>query len=308
MVHLPSFYHPDHIGTLYVPDTSAVISEGQAHKLSPSGEDRTRIILLLVDPQVDFIHLDGALSVPGAVDDTRRTVEWIYRHIGEITAIATSLDTHIPTQIFFPGWWINEAGEHPAPFTPITCEEVDRGYWKPLFESRWSLNYVHVLEMDAKKQLMIWPYHTMLGTPGHTITPSLYEAIAYHSAVRQSSPTFLTKGMIAKTEHYSIFEPEVKVPEHPQGDMNTSFLELLDSYDLVYVAGQAKSHCVLETITSVMLHFQKQPEKLAKWRILMDCTSSVAHPEIDFDTMAENVFARYAERGLRLVRSTDPLG
>jgi nicotinamidase-related amidase len=266
------------------------------------------VILLLVDPQVDFIHQDGSLSVPGAVADTRRTIEWIFRNISELTSIAASLDSHIPTQIFYSTWWVDENGGQPAAFTPITSAEVDQQRWRPVFERQWSLTYVHLLETSAKKELMIWPYHTMIGTPGHSVTPALYEAIAYHSAARQSRPTFLHKGSIPKTEHYSLLEPEVKVPDHPQGDLNTEFLNMLCEYDLIYVAGQAKSHCVLETVASVMRHFHDQPEEIARWRILTDCMSSVAHPEIDFEAMADATFARYAELGLRLVTSADPIG
>jgi len=196
---------------------------------------------------------------------------------------------------------------HPAPFTPITSGDVDQQRWKPVFEREWSLNYVHQLESSAKKELMIWPYHTLIGTPGHAISPALYEAIAFHAAARQSQPMFLHKGSIPKTEHYSLLEPEVKVPDHPQGNLNTSFLEMLAGYDLIYVAGQAKSHCVLETVTSVMRYYHDQPAQIAKWRVLVDCMSSVTHPEIDFDALATETLTGYARQGLRLVRSTDPI-
>jgi nicotinamidase/pyrazinamidase len=307
MRRLPDFYHPEKVGALYVPDTAAIVEQGQKAELRPAETDQRRIILLLVDPQVDFVHVDGALSVPGAVDDTRRTIEWIFRNSGQITAIAASLDSHIPTQIFFPTWWVNAEGAHPAPFTPITSEDVDQRRWEPVFERQWSSSYVHKLESSAKKELMIWPYHTLIGTTGHTITPALYEAIAFHAAARQSQPTFLHKGSIPKTEHYSLLEPEVKVPDQPQGNLNKPFLEMLAGYDLIYVAGQAKSHCVLETITSVMRYFHDQPAEIAKWRVLIDCMSSVAHPEIDFDALANETLAGYARQGLCLVRSTDPV-
>ncbi|MBN1200893.1 MAG: nicotinamidase [Anaerolineae bacterium] len=308
MLHLPDFYRPDRIGSLYAPATAEAIAAGQQAGLSPARKDASRIILLLVDPQVDFIHVDGSLSVPGAVDDTRRTIEWLFRHASEVTTVVASLDSHIPTQIFYPSWWVDEAGQPPPPYTAITGGGVDAGRWRPIFEREWSRAYVHELEARAKKQLMIWPHHTMIGTPGHAISPALYEAIAYHSAARQSQPTFLTKGLIPKTEHYSLLEPEVKVPDHPQGELNTAFLKMLASYDLIYVAGQAKSHCVLETMRSVMTYFEDQPEQVAKWRVLIDCTSSVVHPDIDFDALAEAAFARYTGYGLKLVKSTDPIG
>ncbi len=266
------------------------------------------MLLLLVDAQVDFIHPDGALSVPGAVDDTRRTIEWLYHNIGQVTAVAASLDSHTPIQIFYPTWWAAPDGSPPAPFTLITADDVQQGRWKPLFEPEWSVQYVQALEAQAKKVLTIWPFHTMIGTPGQTLTPALYEAIAYHAGARQAQPIFLTKGAIPKTENYSILEPEVKVPDHPLGDLNRQFLDMLATYDLIYIAGQAKSHCVLETATSIMRYFAGQPDVIARLRFLIDCTSSVVHPQIDFDALANAALAQFEAQGLRLVRSTDPVG
>lgn len=307
-MHLPEFYQPERVGSMYVPDMPVVVESGRAAQVRPASEDRRRVILVLVDAQVDFIHPDGSLSVPGAVNDTRRTIEWLFRNLEQVTTIAASLDSHVPIQIFSSTWWTDAEGKHPAPFTPITSAEVKAGRWLPLYEQAWSLEYVGRLERQAKKALMIWPYHTLIGTPGHNLTPALYEAIAYHSAARGAQPEFLSKGSIPKTEHYSILEPEVKVPGQALGELNTAFLHMLASYDLVYIAGQAKSHCVLETVTSIMRYFRDKPDIIAKLRVLIDCTSSVAHPQIDFDALANAALAAFASQGLCLVKSGDGIG
>ncbi|MBN1428792.1 MAG: hypothetical protein JXB07_10435 [Anaerolineae bacterium] len=305
----PSFYDSDKVGTLYAPDVTRSIQSGYSAGFKSADSDEKRVVLMLVDAQVDFIHPDGALSVPGAVDDTRRTIEWLLRNTGHVTTIVASLDTHIPRQIFYPTWWVDVSGRHPAPFTLITAADVEQGVWKPVEEPEWSRRYVHDLESQSKKTLMIWPYHTMVGTPGHAIAPALYEAIAYHSAARSTQPVFLVKGSIAKTEHYSILEPEVKVPDAPLGDLNVSLLEMLSTYDLLYMAGQAKSHCVLETVTTLYRYFADHaPEKISRWRFLEDCTSSVAHPEIDFDALANAELGRFVEQGMQMARSVDPIG
>ncbi|MBN1287116.1 MAG: cysteine hydrolase family protein [Anaerolineae bacterium] len=304
----PRFYDPHKIDQLYAPDTQTAVEEGLRANLKPAARDSRRVILLLVDPQVDFIHTKGALSVPGAVDDTQRTIEWIYRNAEEVTAIAASLDSHTPMQIFYATWWTDEQGNHPAPFTSISAEDVAKGRWKPVIEPRWSIDYVHKLEKQARKTLMIWPYHTMIGTPGQAIVPALYEAIAYHSAARRAQPTFLTKGSIAKTENYSILEPEVKVPDHPMGGLNTAFLDMLATYDLIYVAGQAKSHCVLETVTSIMSYFKDQPDVIDRLRFMMDCTSSVQHPAVDFEALANQALAEFEKQGMHMVTSKDRIG
>src|SRR5579871_78035 len=265
----PDFYHPERVGELYVPDADAAIAAGRLADVSPSSEAQ-RTILLLVDMQVDFVHADGSLSVPGAVDDTRRVIEWIFRNLSRVTTIAASLDSHLPMSIFFPTWWIGEDGQHPKPYTVIRSEDVKSGRWKPLYEVEWSMEYPETLEALAKKQLMIWPYHTLIGTPGHALTPALYEAIAFHAAVRRTQPVFLEKGTIPKTEYYSILEPEVKVPDDPRGSLNDSFLNMLASYDRIYIAGEAKSHCVLETVASIMRYFSDQPRVVDKFRVLQD--------------------------------------
>lgn len=303
----PAFYDPARVGQQYAPRVSEAVAAGRATDYPPSREDKMRIILLLVDMQVDFIHADGALSVPGAIPDTRRTIEWLLDHLGEVTTIAASLDSHLPLQIFSSAWWVNAIGDHPDPYTVITSAEVKAGVWQALYDADWSARYTEKLESQARKELMIWPYHTLLGTPGHSLTPALYEVIAFHSAARQTQPQFLTKGSIPKTEHYSILEPEVKVPDQPMGDLNIAFLEMLASYDRIYVAGQAKSHCVLETVASIMRHFARHPRVIAKMRVLMDCTSSVVHPTIDFEQQADETFDEFARQGLTLLQSTDGL-
>lgn len=303
---LPDYYRPERVGTVYSPNVNAATVTGNNAGLKSSSEDKRRVYLLLIDVQVDFVHPDGALYVPGALDDTRRTVEWIYHHAGEITTIGASLDSHLPIQIFHPAWWQDADGNHPNPFTVITSDEVKSGKWKALYMPDWSLSYTEKLEENARKTLMVWPYHCLVGTPGHTLVPALYEAIAYHTAARQSQPDLLTKGMIPQTENYSIMEPEVKVPQHPNGDVNRSFMDNLAAYDLIYVAGQAKSHCVLETVSSMMRYYP--PQIIEKMRVLSDGMSSVAHPEIDFDALADAAFGRFQENGLRFTNTKAAIG
>ncbi len=303
----PDFYKPEQVGTLYQPDVAAAVAEGIRARLSPADQDDHRVLLLIVDGQVDFIHEDGALGVPGAVEDTQRTIEWLFNNVDRVSAITASLDSHNPIHIFFPTWWADGLGNPPEPFTAITLEDVESSKWVPLFEKVWSVEYIRHLQDGAKKELMIWPYHTMIGTPGHALTPALYEAIAFHAAARQAAPEFVVKGTIAKTEFYSILEPEIKVPEDPRGVLNEGLLNRLLEFDTVFIAGQAKSHCVLETLTSIVSRYGDQPEELGRFHLLTDCTSSVYHPEIDFELLANETLEGFRSQGVKMVRSTDPI-
>jgi nicotinamidase-related amidase len=100
-------------------------------------------------------------------------------------------------------------------------------------------------------------------------------------------------------------EPEVKVPEEPGGDLNTELLDKMSTYDRIYVAGQAKSHCVLETVTSIA----EGPNSglIQKVYLLTDCMSSVAHPDIDFESMANDAIERFTKQGLQQAHAADPV-
>ncbi|MDE2637725.1 MAG: cysteine hydrolase family protein [Chloroflexota bacterium] len=305
---LPSFYDSSRVGKLFSPKIQAAVDAGIARRLPAASEDAPKVALVLVDMQVDFIHRDGALPVPGAIDDCRRVIDWIYRNVDSIGKIFLSLDSHYPLQIFFSTWWRDAAGNHPAPNTIISASDVEGDRWRPLYEAEWSRQYVAQLEAQHRKKLMIWPYHTMLGTVGHNLSPSLYEAICYHSAARGRQPAKLIKGSIPQTEHYSILEPEVKTANQPQGDVNHALLRELGEYDLIYLAGQAKSHCVLETVNSIMRAWAPRPERIKRLRILEDGMSSVVLPGIDFEAMADAAYQLHRDQGLTFTRTTEAIG
>ncbi len=302
----PAFYDPAKVAEVYEPDLQCAYEAGLSAFQRPAAEDKSRVLLWLVDVQIDFVFPApvGHLPVPNAPPDTRRTIEWIYRNLQSLKHIAASLDTHMPFHIFYSSWWQNEKGEHPSPYTLITAEQVHRGIWRPITDDEWSTYYVDTLESVGKKQLMIWPFHCMEGTEGRALVPALSEAIMYHSGARMDQPTYLPKGTIAHTEFYSVVEPEVKYPGHPDGGLNVRFLEIISEFDLIYVAGQARSHCVLETMNSVLRHFAKRPEVIGKLRFLDDCTSSIP----GFEEVTEARMRQFVEQGIRLVQSTDPVG
>jgi len=78
-------------------------------------------------------------------------------------------------------------------------------------------------------------------------------------------------------------------------------------HDHTSIAGEVKSHCVLEAARQLVGHVGDQPATLGRIHILRDCMSAVAHPTIDFDALADAEFAQMSERGVRFVTSGDPL-
>jgi nicotinamidase/pyrazinamidase len=307
MANFPTFYDPARIGMLFYPDTATIAVEAASSGLLPAADDREDVHLVIIDMQVDFCHVRGSLNVPGALADIRRTIEFIYRHAERITHITCSLDSHLPAQIFSPTWWVDDAGRHPAPFTIITWQDIQAGKWRPSFDAERSLQYVRRLELQHKKQLCIWPYHTLTGSVGQALDPELWSAIFWHSIARRVEPVWLSKGRVPLTEHYSIIQPEVLMPEEPGGGQDRAFLEILARADHVVIAGEAETHCVLETVEDLVEHFGDRFEQLSKILFLADCTSPVLHPEIDFHALAAERFAQFSAQGIRFVNSTDPL-
>ena len=132
---IPDFYAPAQVADLYLERASLVAEAAaayqQQHHVPPATQDPYKIAAFGIDCQVGFCTPGASLFVPGAVEDMQRTLTWLYRNLDKLTELLFSLDTHRVFQIFHPGWWRGRQGQHPAPFTPITYEEVRHGTWTP---------------------------------------------------------------------------------------------------------------------------------------------------------------------------------
>lgn len=321
MMPLPSFYEPRQVREVYIERVALVAEAADAyretHRVAPAAHDELRVAAFGIDCQVGFSTPGASLFVPGAVEDTTRTVEWLYRNLDHITQVAFSLDTHRVFQIFHPAWWVDDHGRHPAPFTNISLADVREGKWKPLAHPAECLDYVKQLETSGKYVLTVWPYHTLLGGVSHALVPALMEAAMFHALVRQAQTHFETKGTHAMTENYSVLSPEVReLCGQSVGAFNTAFFEMLMEFDRVYVFGQAKSHCVLSTLRDMQQHIAgTDPKLMEKIYILADATSPVPAPPIDplppaldFPRVADEAFAGLKAAGMHIVTTRDPIG
>lgn len=305
---LPSLYKVTDIKRDYRPRTQEFMTLGSKAGLRPASKDKTRSALIIIDMQNDFVRPNGALSVPKAEGDVKRLVEFIYTNAEYITAIYATLDSHYPMQIFFREWWEDpKTGKHPDDFTIITLEDIKKGVWRARIDPVWSHGYITKLAKLGKKSLMIWPKHTMVGTWGHALIPALAEAIAWHGAARMTQPVFLTKGDVPQIEHYGAFAPEVEYPKSPRGGTNTFILDAIGKYNKTYWAGEAETHCVLETEQQAVNYFSGQPNVLSSMHFLMDCTSPIIHPDVDFVALAKKAQAEMKKQGVNMVKSTAPI-
>lgn len=331
---VPPHFEPAHVGEVwrvpYGQRAEEAVKWAREHDLKPASADERRVCLVLVDCQNTFCIPGFELFVAGrsghgAVEDNVRLCRYIYRNLGRITEIVATFDTHTVMQIFHPVFWVNEAGEHPVGGqTIITLEDVERGVWRvnPAvaasvgggdyeFLQRHAHSYARALSEGGKYPLLVWPYHAMLGGIGHALVAAIEEAIFFHSLARSSEPRFEIKGNNPLTENYSALHPEVMTgPDgEPIAEKNEALITRLLDFDAVVVAGQAKSHCVAWTVNDLLMEVQARDAGLAsKVYLLEDCTSPVVVPGVvDFSEQADDAFRRFADAGMHIVRSTDPM-
>jgi len=321
MLSLPKFYAPEDAGAIRVERAALVAAEAHAlaksGKVRPAPEDRERIAAFGIDVQIGFCHPEGSLFVPGAVEDTRRALEFFHPRLDRITTMIFSLDTHAVHQVFHPSFWRDERGEPPAPFTPITRADLASGKFTPVRDEAAVAEYVERLEKSGKYMLTIWPYHTLLGGISHALVPAAMELSIFHAIARDAKTIFETKGSEPLTENYSVLSPEVtELGGKRVGAFNEPLFETLMRHDRVYVFGQAKSHCVLSTLLDMRDRIEKTDKALAKKiYILSDAMSPVPAPRIsplppalDFPAVAERTLGELAKFGMNVVTTTSGHG
>jgi nicotinamidase/pyrazinamidase len=315
----PSYYHPEDVGRFYIPRLDLVAAEASRWNLPPAYSDKFKRQLVGIDLQNDFvlpqilsadgriIQRAGTLMVVNAVEDVRRVIEMIYTAPEMFTDMLWTLDQHMLFQIFYSAWWIDQDGNHPAPFTMISYDDVVSGKWRPISSTwkDWALKYTKTLQDTGQTPLIIWPEHCMIGTPGAAIVPALFEAIHWLSLVRKIQPNFMFKGSVAQTEHYGPFRACVKVDNNLQSHLNTHMLDMIAGHDEIVFVGEAEDFCVKQGMTQTMEYFgTKHPDVLKKIVFLRDCTSMVFPAQ---RAEADKFLANMSGQGIRISTSQELL-
>jgi nicotinamidase-related amidase len=322
---VPPHVRPDRVGEVWRVDYEARFAEATAwaaeHGIEPASADTRRVCLLLVDAQNTFCTPGFELFVAGrsgsgALDDSRRLCDFLYRNLGAVTQVVVTLDTHQAFQVFHAPFLVDADGRHPTPYTLVTPDGVASGRWRidrgaaetvGLAHPDEHLSaYVGALAAGGKYDLTVWPFHALLGGVGHALVSAVEEAVFFHCGARRSQTRFEVKGQSPLTEHYSVLGPEVVHGAHGEtiGARNTALVEHLLGFDAVLVAGQAKSHCVAWTVEDLL---GEAPELAPRLYLLEDCSSAVVVPGVDFTDDADAAYERFAAAGAHVVRSAEPL-
>lgn len=329
---LPNFFDSVRVGEIWKVDYAARAADARTfaaqHNLKPGSTSSERISLLLIDVQNTFCTpgfelFVGGRSGNGAVEDNVRLCQFIYHNLDKLTHIIATMDTHRSQQIFHPIFFVDADGNHPAPYTDIHLADLQSGKWSfnpalapqfgiaPEYGQQMMIHYAETLEKKGKYALTIWPYHAMLGSIGHALVPAVEEAVFFHSYARTDQPQFALKGNKPFTENYSVIGPEVL--NGPMGEVlgrrDPQFIQHLQEVDKLYIAGQAKSHCVAWTIQDLLDDIlATDPDLAKKVHLLDDCSSAVVVPGVvDHTEAANEAYVRFAQAGMHIVKSTDEI-
>lgn len=329
---LPEYYDPGTVGAVwripYEERAKQARDWARQYALQPVSFDPTKTWLMLIDVQNTFcipgfeLYVAGRTGL-GAVEDNARLCEFIYHNLGNITHITATMDTHLTMQVFHAIFFVDNDGNHPAPYTDIHASELRAGKWRfnpalapelgiaPEYGEEMMIHYAEQLEKRGKYALTIWPYHAMLGGIGHALVSSVGEAIFFHSVARLAQTDIVIKGDTPFTENYSVIGPEVLTGPMGEtlGTHDQRFIEKLQQFDRLIIAGQAKSHCVAWTVSDLLEDINAvDPELAKKVYLLEDCSSPVVVPGVvDHTDAADAAYERFAKAGMHLIKSTQPI-
>jgi nicotinamidase-related amidase len=264
-----------------------------------------KIAVLVIDGQNDFCNPTGALFVPGADEDMKRLAKFIERNKSKIGYIGLTQDSHMVIDISHPPFWQDKEGNFPNPFTIISAKDVKAGTWTPRFYPQAALKYLEDLETQGEFPHCIWPIHCVDGSEGAAIFAPLMKAVQEWSTSQCLFHKIVKKGVHPLTEHFGVFQANIPIPGEDGTQFNDRLAKILNEYDEVYFAGEAKTHCTATSLKQAM-KFDKNLAK--KFVILEDCMSPVpgeVAPGVTFEKLAQPIYDDAKALGIKFVKSTD---
>ncbi len=252
--------------------------------------------VLIIDAQDDFCDPKGALYVDGADADMLRLANWLKANKKEIDHISVTMDSHPVNDISHPSFWEDKKGNLPNPFTAIAFKDIRKGNWRPRFFKEEAIHYIEELERKGEFGHFIWPYHCITGSRGAAINDTLMDALIEwtHEGLFLN---VIPKGTNPLTEHFGIFRANIPIGDRPETQLNQKLIDTLEQYQNVFLAGEAKSHCVANSLKQAM---EEAPDLAQKFIILEDCMSDVT----GYSHLGTPIYEEAKKRGIQFVKST----
>ena len=199
------------------------------------------VLLLIIDPQNDFVSPKGSLYVPEAEKGISRIVELIENHSNLFTDVAVTMDSHHKYHIAHPAFW----NPRPEPFTQISAEDIESKY-TPVREEyiEYCRNYLGLLPGP----LTIWPEHCLIGSCGWSMPGELVQALHSWELKSDEFIQIYKKGSNPTFEAFSLF---TESPEHKDFRPYAHIAEFC-SFDKIIICGFAKDICVARTVQDML--------------------------------------------------------
>ncbi len=260
-----------------------------------------KVALIIIDPQNDFCSENGTLYVEGSKQDNERLAYWMLEQKAEIDQVFVTIDSHHILDISHPKFWVNKEGQNPNAFTIIKAKDVIDGNWMPaypFFNSGMVLTYLEKLEEQGEFPHCIWPEHCIIGSWGHAIDTLINGVLREWTLAGSDARlvSYISKGAHPITEHFGAFRAQVAVKGSPDTEINIRLIDHLSNFDVIYLSGQAKSHCVANSLKQIM----DLSEPVAKKFVVLEDTMSNVK---GFETIADPIFARAKEMGIKFEKA-----
>lgn len=258
-------------------------------------------LLIAIDVQKDFHDVTGAtLPVTGSSKDTERLSKFVDNV--HLDAIVASLDSHLKNDISHSSWWKDHTGALVKPFTLISSEDIKEGKYVPRIDPKRSLKYVEDLEKNGEFKHCIWTDHCLIGSEGQALMPIFMEALNNWSQKNLGWVNFINKGANPYTEHFGIFRANVPMVEDPNTQVNQGLFQHLNTFDVLYLGGQARTHCDINSLKQLL---EIAPQLAPKIVVLEDCMSDVLGLPTDFYVHVDNLYNDAKSKGVQFAKSTD---
>jgi len=319
--------------TRYLPNLELARAEGRkarkTHGLHSAAKDvragKSRLAII-IDAETDFAD-DGRLPVTGAYDDVWRICQRLYQGTLECqyTDLILTIDMHPPITVHSEAWWEDEDGNPPDVNLPVQMELVDPKSRFPFmgnffdrpsrpFRARVQSDFTtnqYAPHLVATEQGPIWVFksHCHIGTDGIQLLPPLVELVQFMATARDIQPTFMFKGHVAEVDWFGPFRPCMDLPNHPQGGLQTAYLDRIRAAQRTEVFGEAEDFCVKNGMRQVLEYFGSPADRavLESVAFVGDCTSPIIPDDPGSGNTANADFRRLMEQqGIRIIKHDLP--
>ena len=196
-------------------------------------------LLLIIDPQNDFVDPKGSLYVPGSEEAINNICKFI--DTDRVDEIIVSQDTHQKYNIGFSEFWPGFKAFDKLMVRDIVSQKIKPTYINP---KNYEDFFKQFEDFGYNDELTIWPHHCIEGSWGWCFPDILVESLGNWGLRNKKSYQVYRKGNIPELEAYSIFPKINKMGNTKIESLNIQEYE----YGSIFISGFCKDICVAESV------------------------------------------------------------